>query len=108
MTVSDVEVRELSEQHTAVVRHTISIDETSKIPEWILQTMEAVQRSGQDIAGPPFFRSFSMGEDSMDIEVGWPVAEPFAGDGEVLASTLPGGVAAVAAYYGPFEEIEPA
>lgn len=108
MTISAVELRELSEQHTAVVRHRISMQETSRIPEWIGQTMEAVQRAGQQPAGMPFLRTYSMDGATMDIEVGWPVAEPFGGDGEVRASTLPGGPAAVTSYFGPYDAIAPA
>jgi hypothetical protein len=71
---SEIEVRELPEQHTAVVRHRISMQETSRIPEWIRLTMEAVQHAGKQPAGMPFLRTFSFESDAMDIEVGWPVA----------------------------------
>jgi effector-binding domain-containing protein len=108
MTLSAIAVRELSSQHTAVVRQRISMQETNRIPGWIGETMEAVQRAGQQPAGMPFVRMLSMDTDSMEVEVGWPVAAPFSGDGEVLAGSLPGGPAAVASYYGPYEGIGPA
>lgn len=107
MTISAIEVHELPEQHTAVVRHRIPMAQVSRIPEWIGHTMEAVQRAGQKPTGVPFLRPFSMDADAMDIEVGWPVPEPFSGDGEVRASSLPGGPAAVASYRGPYDQIGP-
>lgn len=105
MTISEIEVRELEAQQTAVVRRVMSLSEANRIPEWMMQTLEAVRSSGQEPAGMPFVRSFSMDVEAMDIEVGWPLAEQFAGDGEVSASTLPGGPAAVASCFGPYEEI---
>ena len=51
MTISDVQVRDDQEQLTAVIRHRISLRETSRIPEWIEKTLEAVQAQG-DGEGP--------------------------------------------------------
>lgn len=105
MTTSAIEVRALPLQHTAVVRHRISMQQTERIPEWIEQTFVAVQSQGQEPTGVPFLRTFSMSAGEMDIEVGWPVAQPFTGDGEVSASSLPAGPAAVGTYFGPYEQI---
>ncbi len=44
---------------------------------------------------------------TMDIEIGWPVAGPFPGDGDVQTSTLPGGTVAVASHFGPYDGIGP-
>jgi effector-binding domain-containing protein len=56
----------------------------------------------------PFVRTLSFEGDAMDIEVGWPVEDPFVSDGDVSPSTLPGGPTAVASYFGPYEQIGPA
>ena len=108
MTLSEIEVRELPEQHTVAVRHRISLQETHRIPGWMAETIEAVQRAGRQPAGMPFLRTLAMDVDAMEIEVGWPVAEPI-GDGgaddEPHPGTLPGGPAAVASYFGPYEGI---
>ncbi|MGE3856532.1 MAG: GyrI-like domain-containing protein [Dehalococcoidia bacterium] len=108
MALSDIEVRDLPSQHTAVVRHRISMQEVQRIPGWIRETYEAVQRAGQQPAGMPFVRTLDMSGGTMEVEVGWPVAAPFGGDGDVHAGTLPGGTAAVASYFGPYEQIGPA
>lgn len=108
MTVLTIEVRDLSEQSTAVVHHRISMQETGLIPGWLGETYGAVQRAGLEPAGPPILRTLAMDADGMEVEVGWPVAGTFEVDGEVHGSTLPGGPAAVAEYLGPYEEIGPA
>jgi effector-binding domain-containing protein len=108
MTISAIELRDQPEQHTAVVRHRISMKETSRVPQFMGETFEAVQRAGQQPAGMPFLRTLSMDADGMDIEVGWPVRTPFAGKGDVHAGTLPGGPVATASYLGPYDGIGPA
>ena len=112
MTLSAIELREQPEQHTAVVRHRISMKETDRVPQFMGETFEAVQRAGQQPAGMPFLRTLSMDAEGMDIEVGWPVAaaRPVGSpaDGEVHDGVLPGGLTAVASYFGPYEEIAPA
>lgn len=105
MTLSEIAVQELPAQHTAVVRHRITMAEVQQIPGWLGTTYEAVQATGHEPAGLPFVRTLEMGEQSMDIEVGWPVEAPIATSGDVHASMLPAGPAAVGSYFGPYEEI---
>jgi effector-binding domain-containing protein len=103
--MSAIEVRELSEQQTAVARHRISMREANRIPEWIRLTLEAVQRAGKQPVGMPFLRTFSLEGDALDIEVGWPIEEPIISAEGVSSSTLPGGPAAVVSYFGPYEHV---
>lgn len=108
MTLSTIEAQELAPEHTAVARLHLSMAETDRIPRALEQTMLAIQQAGQQPAGMPFVRTIAFDGGSMDIEVGWPVAEPFEASGEVTASMLPGGPAAVASYLGPYDQIAPA
>ena len=91
MTISAIGVRDLSEQQTAVIRRHITMQEAARIPEWLRETYEALQRFGIEPSGMPFLRTFAVDGQGMDIEVGWPVAAPFRGEGEVHGSSLPGG-----------------
>lgn len=106
--LSTIEVQELAPAHTAVVRLHLAMSEVDRIPRAIERSMLAVRAAGQEPCGMPFVRTLSFGEQAMDIGVGWPVAAPFTGDGDVVASTLPGGPAAVASYFGPYDQIAPA
>ena len=108
MSLSTIEIQQTEEQHTAAVRHRITRAETERIPGWLEQVMQAVGEAGQQPTGMPFLRTFSFDGDSMDIEVGCSVTAPFPGAGEVQASTLPGGAAAVVSYFGPYEGISEA
>lgn len=112
MSLSEIEVRELPEQPVVVVRHRISMRETTRIPAWIAETVQAAEQSGRPPTGMPFVRTLAMEAEEMDIEVGWPVAaaRPVGtpADGEVHDGLLPGGLTAVASYFGPYEEIAPA
>lgn len=109
MPISDVEIHELTEQPTAVIRTRITMQETQRVPELLQTTYEAVQRAGLQPSGPPILRTLSMADDGMEIEIGWPVATPFtAADDLVVASSLPGGPAATLTYLGPYEGIAPA
>ncbi len=104
----DIEVRDLPQQHTAVVQHRIAMSEVGRIPGWLGQTYEAIERAGGQPSGMPFVRTLAIDGDGMEVEVGWPVTEPFTGDGDVHASTLPGGPTAVTTYFGPYDGIAPA
>ncbi len=108
MTLSPIEVQIRPEQHTAVVRHRITMQETDRIPGWIGVTFEAIQQAGQQPAGMPFLRTLAMDEKGMEVEVGWPVSAPYSGKGKVQAGTLPGGPIVVATYSGPYDGIGPA
>lgn len=108
MTLSEIQIVSLQEQPTACVRRKMRPSQLGDIPELIGRTFEAVQAAGMEPAGMPYTRVHSMSVFGMDVEVGWPLAAPFPGSGDVGAGVLPGGPAAVASYFGPYEEIGPA
>jgi effector-binding domain-containing protein len=45
---------------------------------------------------------------SFEIEAGFPVAGPVSGEGDVVASNLPGGTVAVVTHIGPYDRMIPA
>ncbi len=106
--VYEVTVEVLPEQPTAVVRGTMTIEE---IPAWLGHAYGAVfahlSAHGRAPAGPPFAR-YWMGEGKVRIEAGFPVSEPVEDEGEVEASELPGGEAAVTWHVGPYDAMTPA
>jgi effector-binding domain-containing protein len=56
----------------------------------------------------PFARFRMLDDVLCEVEAGFPVSTPVDGDGDITASTLPGGTAAVVAYFGPYDEMKPA
>ena len=46
--------------------------------------------------------------DDLDVEIGFPVSEPFAGAGDIKASAIPSGKSVTCTFTGPYSAIEPA
>lgn len=63
---------------------------------------------GQAPAGPPFAAYHNMDMQDLDVAVGFPVAKPLPGKGEVQASEIPGGRRATCFYTGPYDGMVPA
>jgi AraC family transcriptional regulator len=106
MTISAVEVREQPARATAVIRTRTPLAEIgAAVREGLGRSYEALARAGAQAAGPPFVRYLEMTPEATEAEIGWPVDRPFKGEGDVVASTLPSGPAAVVTYFGPYEGI---
>lgn len=64
--------------------------------------------SGMPPAGPPFVAYYNEDMQDLDLEIGFPVASPIEGKGEIQASEIPGGTFASCLHVGPYIGIEPA
>jgi effector-binding domain-containing protein len=102
--MTDVQIVDLPEQPTAVRRAVLPaeglrdfFDETYPMI-WI-----ALQTQGVQPAGPPFARYFGMPGPTVDLEIGFPVPDGFADDGDIRAGSLPACRALVAVHVGPYE-----
>lgn len=70
-----------------------------------------MQDLGGELAGAPYGRYFAWGGDQVDVEIGLPVARPLDAlrplrelpAGDIGASELPAGPAAVATHWGPYD-----
>lgn len=63
---------------------------------------------GEFPSGAPFAGYFNMDMQNLDVEIGFPVANQLAGQGEIQSGNIPGGEAATAMHTGPYNTIEPA
>lgn len=70
---------------------------------------ERIAKSGRSFAGPPFarFRPLDDTYAEFEVEAGFPVDLPIDGEGEIVASTLPGGPVAVTTHIGPYDQMKP-
>lgn len=79
------------------------------LAEMFPRVMLYAQQTGLAPAGPLFARYLDMGPDVMTMEAGVPVAasarDPQQGQDDVVAGTLPGGLAAVATHMGPYDRL---
>lgn len=71
------------------------------------EVMRWLQGKGVSPAGAPFFRYLvvDMENDRFDVEVGWPVAAPVPGEGEIIGALLPAGRYGVILNTGPFDDV---
>lgn len=60
---------------------------------------------GQTPPGPAFATYYNMDMDALDVEAGFPVAEPVPGHGRIEAHGLPEGTYAVCHYVGPYDGV---
>lgn len=94
---------------TAVIRRVVPMD---RLPEFFDSSFgalaAAVTGQGAGIAGPAFALYHGMPTDTVDLEVGFPTQRAVVTDGDVVASTLPGGRVARAVHAGSFDGLGPA
>jgi effector-binding domain-containing protein len=99
----EIEVVEVEEQDTAVFRGHVA---HSGIGDFLGLAFRQVMGAlgSAPVAGPPFAR-YEMTDDGWDIEGGFPVPAPFPGAGQVVGSTLPGGLVAHTTHVGSYLEL---
>jgi len=65
-----------------------------------------MQRKAIPFGGMPFALYHNMDMSNLDVEIGFPISGAVAGEGEIRASTIPGGKVVRAVHTGPYETIE--
>ncbi|HEY5923570.1 MAG TPA: GyrI-like domain-containing protein, partial [Kofleriaceae bacterium] len=89
-----------------VIKRKTSQDEIAKTLGECLPTVFAfAQQHGVPFAGPPFTRYVEMGRGLWTIEAGLTIATPHPGEGDIVATELPGGKAVVAIHKGSYESL---
>jgi effector-binding domain-containing protein len=111
-TALDVELREIDPKPTVVVRVTAPTPSLGELFDLHLPNIaDRIADMGGEPAGPPFGRYHDYTAESVDVEIGIPVAAPIgnlrdvgeAEGGEVAASQLPGGRVAVTVHRGSYD-----
>ena len=114
--MTDAQIRELLPQPTVAVRiqaPMADIDLGILFGEHLPNVAHGIADRGGEPAGPPYGRYYPWGAETVDVEIGIPVAVPI-GDlrplaecqaGEMGASQLPGGPAAVTVHTGTYDTL---
>jgi effector-binding domain-containing protein len=108
------EIRELTPQPTAAVRVTQPMSEmnlAALFDEHLPNIAHRLADMGIEPAGPPYGRYHEFGPEEVDVEIGMPVSAPVpnlttrdeAEPGELFASELPGGAAAITIHRGSYD-----
>jgi effector-binding domain-containing protein len=97
-------IQRVERRPTACIRVTTTKDAIGgAFGEALSKVGEELGRLGATPAGPPYARYFRWSDDGVDMEIGFPVSEPIAGGGRVLAGELPGGEVARMVHVGPYD-----
>lgn len=101
----DVDVHHLSPQPTLSVRETVPLAALDEAHDRMLRALaDVLTRRGVRPAGPPVVRYHTFGSTETDVELAVPVAEPLAGEGQVVTGELPGGPAATTWHLGAHDK----
>ncbi len=94
-TTTEPKIDTRAEQHYAGIRTVIPMAELGSsgiIPQLIDETLDWLNEQKISTTGVPFMRYYIIDmENNLDIEIGWPVAEPVSGNGRINARSLPAG-----------------
>ncbi len=73
-----------------------------------MKIMEYLGKIGAEPAGAPFTAYYNLDMENLDVEMGFPVAAPLPGSGEILAGEIKSGKVVSALYKGPYAGMESA
>lgn len=105
----EIGAKDVRPQTTACIRVTTTpADIGPKMEEILPEVWSYLEERGVHPAGPPFARYHGFREDLVDLEAGFPVTGPVAGEGRIFAGELPGGEVAATWHVGPYDTLSEA
>ena len=106
--VSKIDIYEQPEQHVLSIRTTIRFAE---YPQTAREAYEKIQAYAAQrnllLAGCPFVCYYNVDLNNLDIEIGFPVAKPVPGNGDIVGRTIPVQKVVSAIFLGAYEETDP-
>jgi effector-binding domain-containing protein len=104
-----VEIKEQESQPTLVIRTRTSVED---LPKALGEAYGAIARYLGELCecpvGAPFSAYFNDDMTNLDVAIGFPVAGPLPGRGNIEASEIPAGKLATCLYTGPYSGLAPA
>ncbi|HEX8229847.1 MAG TPA: GyrI-like domain-containing protein [Chloroflexia bacterium] len=102
----DAHLQQLELQPVLSIRGTIPVAELgATMGERLGALSSYLQQSGARPAGPPYVLYHTFGDTQTDFELGVPLREPVAGEGEISSGELPGGPAVTTWHTGPHDKL---
>lgn len=106
--VSSFEILNKREQPVLTIQRTVSARE---LPQTIGQGYAKMEQyltgQKQHLANPPYVAYYNMDEKALQVELGFPVAREYPGEGDIKYGVLPGGKVLSCIYRGPYEQMQP-
>jgi len=98
-----IEIDTVNPQPVVGIRAITHLEDIGAVlAELLSEVIEYIEQQGAQPAGPPYNRYHSTQMGAMELEIGFPVAEPMAGAGRVAGGDLPGGKVARTVHFGPY------
>jgi effector-binding domain-containing protein len=100
------EVKELPAQPTMKVRRVASVQEIpAVVGAAYAAVMRAIGAQGAEVVGPPYVIYWNDDMSALQMDLGFPVAQPLPGDGDVEPGEIPAGRWAVTLHTGPYPDL---
>lgn len=107
--IEQFEIAEKQEQPVLFIR---TITDAANLPQVIGTAYGAIAQYMAEIGQPPkeapYTAYYNMDMEHLDVEMGFPVAQPLPGKGEIKAGIISAGKQASCVYHGPYSGMEPA
>lgn len=102
---------QLTEQPAQPVLSIRKRTSVGNLPQELGKAYGAIIQYLNELGGKPldaaFTAYYNMDMEDLDVEMGFPVAEPFAGKGEIKSGQIPAGKQASCMYKGPYSQMAP-
>ncbi len=103
------EINERAAQPVLSIRTRVTVQDLARVSG---QSYGAIAQYlgelGEQPAGAPFAAYYNMDMQDLDVELGFPVARPLLGKGEIQPGEIPGGLLASVMHIGPYADCGPA
>jgi len=106
--LSKPRLEERAAQPYVAIRRTVKMGGVGRVlPPLLDEVLAWLQAERIRPTGAPFFRYWrtDMDANQFVVDVGWPIAEPVAGEGAIIGDTLPAGQYTVILNTGPFDDL---
>ena len=106
--ISDIEILCRIEQPAIVVRAGTNVENLPALIAGSYGKMAAyLKEIGEYLAYVPYVAYHNMDMRNLDVEMGYPVAKPLPGKGDILPGAIPGGKVVFCMYRGAYSELGP-
>lgn len=97
------QVVETQPQAAIAIRKKTSANDLPKVVEEVFNTLvEYISKKEGLALGPSYIAYYSMDENNLDVEIGFPVNKEINGEGDIISTKIPGGKRVVGYYKGAY------
>jgi effector-binding domain-containing protein len=106
--ISKIQLFEYPEQHVLSIRKTINFSDYPAIARRSYEEiMMYAAQQGLLFSNGPYVCYHNADLEKLDVELGFPIARPVSGDGEILGHTIPAQKVVSSIFLGAYEDTDP-